>query len=88
MTDHETMHGALGARIKQARKAAGLTLRELAERIGVSAMAISKYENNQMTPRSEVLIRLAQALNVKVGFFHRRAIAVTLSGAHWYRNAS
>jgi transcriptional regulator with XRE-family HTH domain len=34
----------IGERIKQARTAAGLSLRELAEKAGVSAMAISKYE--------------------------------------------
>jgi len=62
---------SMGERIKQARIAAGLNLRELAERVGVSAMAISKYENGQMAPGSEVLIRLGDALGVKVGYFRR-----------------
>ena len=34
----------IGERINQARKAAGLSLRALAEKAGISAMAISKYE--------------------------------------------
>lgn len=62
---------AMGERIKQARLAAGLSLRELAERVGVSAMAISKYENGQMSPSSEVLIRLGNAVGVKIGYFTR-----------------
>ena len=62
---------ALEQRLKMARQMAGMSMRALAEQSGVSAMAISKYEKNQMMPGSEVLIRLAQALNVKVGFFLR-----------------
>ena len=62
---------SMGERIKQARIAAGLSLRELAERVGVSAMAISKYENGQMSPGSDVLIRLGNAVGVKVGYFLR-----------------
>ena len=62
---------SIGERIKQARIAAGLSLRELAERVGVSAMAISKYENGLMVPGSDVLIRLGNALGVKVGYFLR-----------------
>ncbi|MHB8995210.1 MAG: helix-turn-helix domain-containing protein [Armatimonadota bacterium] len=62
---------SMGERIKQARIAAGLSLRELAERIGLSAMAISKYEHGQMSPGSDVLIRLGNAVGVKVGYFHR-----------------
>ena len=38
----------IGDRIQQARKSAGLSLRALADMAGISAMAISKYENNQV----------------------------------------
>jgi Zn-dependent peptidase ImmA (M78 family)/DNA-binding XRE family transcriptional regulator len=62
---------SIGERIKQARKASNLSLRKLADEIGVSAMAISKYERNQDVPGSGVLVRLSQALNVKVDFFFR-----------------
>lgn len=61
----------LGARVKQARVAAGLTLRGLAEVVGVSAMAISKYERDQMKPSSETLLRLAKATNVRTEYFFR-----------------
>ena len=61
----------IGGRIKQARKASNFSLRKLADEIGVSAMAISKYERNQDVPSSGVLLRLSQALKVKVDFFFR-----------------
>ncbi len=74
----------LGSRIKMARTAAGLSLRALAEKAGVSAMAISKYENGKDIPRSGVLIRLAEALGVSVDYFFR-TIEVNLSRP-MYRN--
>ena len=61
----------IGERIKQARKASHFSLRKLAEDVGVSAMAISKYERDQDVPSSGVLLRLSQALQVKVDFFFR-----------------
>ena len=64
----------IGGRIKQARKAGNFSLRKLADEIGVSAMAISKYERDQDVPSSGVLLRLSQALQVKVDFFFRPSI--------------
>jgi transcriptional regulator with XRE-family HTH domain len=62
----------IGERIRQARTAAGLSLRQLAETIGVSAQAISKYERGLDTPGSDVLLRLADALGVRYEYFFRR----------------
>lgn len=61
----------IGERIKQARTAAGLSLRELAEKAGVSAMAISKYETGKSTPSSGVLLSLSKALGVPAEYFLR-----------------
>ena len=58
-------------RLKAARVAAGLSLRDLAAKVGVSATAISKYERGMDMPGSHVLLKLARALNVKVEFFFR-----------------
>ena len=63
----------IGNRIKLARKAAGISLRVLAEEAGVSPMAISKYENNKNVPSSKVLLSLADALEVRVEYFFRTA---------------
>ena len=61
----------IGHRIHQARQSAGLSQQELGDKTGVSAMAISKYENNQVTPSSAVMQSLARALGVRVEYFFR-----------------
>lgn len=60
----------LGDRLRLARKRAGLSLRGLADRLEgrVSAQAIGKYERGEMTPASGVLIALAKALDVPMGY--------------------
>ncbi len=67
----------IGERIQQARKASGLSQRALAEKVGLSAMAISKYERDDSVPSSGVMLSLAQALGVRSEYFFRRA-SVTL----------
>lgn len=62
----------LGERIKRGRAAAGLSLRDLAQSVGLSAMALSKYERELMKPSSETLLRLAKALNVRTEYFFRQ----------------
>ena len=66
---------AVGERLKMARQMTGMSQRGLAKQTGVSATAISKYERDIMTPSSDVLIQLAQALDVQVGFFLRPVTA-------------
>ena len=61
----------IGGRIHQARRSAGLSMRALGEKAGISAMAISKYENNKSTPSSAVMLSLARALGVRVEYFFR-----------------
>jgi transcriptional regulator with XRE-family HTH domain len=61
----------IGQRIKQARKANHMSLRDLAEKAEISPMAISKYERDLDMPSSGVLLRLAQALSVSLDFLFR-----------------
>ena len=61
----------LRIRLQQARKAAGLSLRALADLVNVSHAAIKKYEDGEVYPSSDMLIRLAKALKVRVDFFFR-----------------
>src|SRR5579871_2834248 len=61
----------LGIRLQQARKVAGLSLRALAELLGLSHAAIKKYEDGEVYPSSDMLIKLAKALKVRVDFFFR-----------------
>lgn len=81
----------LGDRIKQARIAAGFSLRGLAEASDnyISAQVIQKYEQGITNPGSDVLIKLAQALGVKVEYFFRPdAVQVSLSGPVYRKRAS
>lgn len=60
----------IGQRLKLARSAAGISLRDLEERIGnrVTAQAIGKYERDESMPGSGVLIALADALGVSADY--------------------
>lgn len=61
----------LGIRLQQARKAAGLSLRSLAELVHLSHAAIKKYEDGDVYPSSDMLIKLARVLKIRVDFFFR-----------------
>jgi len=67
-----------GERIRAARTMAGLSQDDLGGRLGVTKMAISKYESGGVIPNSTVLIALSKALNIKPEFFFR-STSVTLS---------
>lgn len=54
----------LGAVLEMARRAAGLTQAELAERAGITQAALSRYESGQREPAPPVLERLASTLGV------------------------
>jgi len=61
----------IGERLKMARLSRGMDLRRLAQEVGVSAQAISKYERNLDFPRSSVLIKLSKSLGTKTDYFFR-----------------
>lgn len=52
----------------------GLSLRDLGDRVALSHAAIKKYEDGQVVPSSDVLLKLSKALNVKVAYFFRADI--------------
>ena len=55
-----------GQRIKAARKKAGLTQKELGERMGQSFQSIAQWENDLRNPKLETLQRIANALEVSI----------------------
>lgn len=55
----------IGERIKEARKKAGLTQKELGNRLGVSAANISAFENNKTNIKPLTLKKIADALGCK-----------------------
>ncbi|GLK85858.1 helix-turn-helix domain-containing protein [Ancylobacter defluvii] len=56
----------LGGRVKGLRSRAGLTIKEVAARSGISPSAISKIENNLLSPTYDNIIRLAQGLGIDI----------------------
>jgi transcriptional regulator with XRE-family HTH domain len=56
----------LGAEIRDARKAAGLTQSDVADKLKVSIQAISQWETNKTTPSFKNLRDLSKIINLKV----------------------
>lgn len=61
----------IGARLKRARAASGLSMKALGEQAGVSANMIKKYEHDESMPSSGVLLKLGRALDVRSEYFFR-----------------
>ena len=59
---------ALDERIKTCRQSAGLSQEKLAELVGVSRQAVTKWETGQSAPSTENLFRLAEILGTTVDF--------------------
>ncbi len=55
-------------KLREARKEAGISQTDLAERIGVSRRSIFAYENGDSIPRKNVLRKLAKELSVTVTY--------------------
>lgn len=52
----------LGEKIKACRQAAGMSQEKVAELVGVSRQAVTKWEANQSAPNTENLFKLAEIL--------------------------
>jgi transcriptional regulator with XRE-family HTH domain len=61
-SDYQQAREALGARFRQLRKDAGLTGKQLAERLGWSQPKVSRIERGQRTPSEEDLQAFAQVV--------------------------
>lgn len=58
-----------GDKIREARKNAGLTQRQLAEKVNVSNTSISNWEKNLSRPDPDTIQHLCWALNVQPNYF-------------------
>jgi transcriptional regulator with XRE-family HTH domain len=76
--------GAVGARVKALREASGLSLRDLAERSGVSAPMLSQVERGETSPTLTVAARIAAGLELRLSQLLRLdeqgAVTVVRSG--------
>lgn len=57
---------ALGPRVRALREAMGLSLRDLAERCGVSAPMLSQVERGETSPTLQVAARIAAGLELRL----------------------
>jgi transcriptional regulator with XRE-family HTH domain len=62
--DNDTM----GGRLLRARDAAGMTINELARRLGVQVSTVQAWENDRSQPRANRLSMLAGVLNVSLSW--------------------
>jgi transcriptional regulator with XRE-family HTH domain len=62
---HESSH--IGPRLRAQREQLGLSLRELARRIGVSASLISQIERDKVNPSVSTLYSLVRELGLRMG---------------------
>ncbi|QBJ80266.1 ImmA/IrrE family metallo-endopeptidase [Aquitalea sp. USM4] len=77
----------IGERLLRARKAAGLSLRALADAVDLSQTAINKYEKGELTPSSGQLLKIAKVLGVRTEYF-LRSTSLQLEGIEYRKRAS
>jgi len=70
--------GVAAELIREARRAAGLTMAELADRAGTSTPTVSRYENGLVDPGAETLSRLLRACGQDL---RARAVGLPASAA-------
>lgn len=66
MAKPEEQVTALGRRVRELRRASGLTLQALGQDAELALSTLSKIENGQMSPTYEVILKLAHGLKVDV----------------------
>lgn len=72
----------VGARLRQARQRSGLSLREVARQLGVSASFVSQLENGKSQPSVATLYSLAQLLDVSIDELFAPARLTEEGGGH------
>lgn len=77
----------IAERLKRARKASGLSLRALADEVGVSQTTINKYEKADSVPSSAQLLKLSRVLEVRAEYFFR-PVEIELKKVEYRKRAS
>ena len=81
------MEQTLGKRIAQHRKRLGLTQDALAEKLGITAQAVSKWENDQSCPDITMLPRLAEIFGITTDELLGKESAATVHEAEVVEDA-
>ncbi|TQO19449.1 XRE family transcriptional regulator [Rhodoglobus vestalii] len=74
---------AIGARIRGARKAQGLTLEQVATTAGFTKGFLSRLERDETSPSVATLVQLCQVLSIEIGslFAEPEAVKISLDDA-------
>lgn len=75
-----------GQNLKLARQYNGLTISELAKKLGISSQAESQYELGQTTPQFDNLIKLSDALHFPANFFFQKSKISVKTGSSYFRS--
>ena len=59
---------SLGDRIANLRKELDINQKELATKVGITEASLSRYENNLRETKSEIIVRLAKALETSTDY--------------------
>ena len=59
---------SLGNKLAQTRKKQNLTQEQLAERLGVTRQAVSRWESDAAYPETDKIVRMAQILEVSCDY--------------------
>ncbi len=71
--EEKNVKAAMGEQIHSLRKRAGFSQAELGTRVGVSGKAVSKWENGDAVPSTEVLCRLSALFGIPLDVFLKQA---------------
>lgn len=62
---------SIGTRIMEARKSLNMTQEELGKKLGISKSAVANYESGFNTPKTEIMYRLFDVLNVDANYLYQ-----------------
>lgn len=67
-TKRKQLTDGFGIRLKEARKDSGMTQQEVADKIGLTNMAISHFECGRRLPSLENYVRIVRALGLNADY--------------------
>ena len=70
MTTTLALTFTLGNRLAKARKAAGLTQEQMAERLGLGSRSIARYEGDRVTPYEAIVIAWSVVTGAPLEWLH------------------
>lgn len=72
MTEKEELARRIGSRLREIRKQAGLTLKQLGEKTNLSHPLLSRIENGLAMPSIPTLEAIANILKIGIGYFFQK----------------